>query len=319
MIIALINLSTQALSQNSIKNKNRSFFIPQSTVVAINSNFHWFIYDGFKGKFIDQAYISANIRYNRYIQIVIINKTKYNNSHLHNKFSDVYFNFTKNFKANTRAPIFKYVSFVNLKVGKLEFFPTYSNVQLILENADKFIEPRQIYGACIHTITPFLRDKSLNINLTAHTGDLIYRKVKQELINLNMNYTKLFKYNLGVSVQVGIAEGSRHIVNFAHFLYQPKLKEMQFDFRIGKLPTHDESPYGIHVGFSRRFKYLVIGGYYEKRINQHFKGEIAGVQWNIIGPPKLAKLVSTFNFAYDFNMNTIWMWIPILKIDIKNK
>ena len=134
-----------------------------------------------------------------------------------------------------------------------------------------------------------------------------------------MNYTKIFKYSLGLSTQIGIAQGSQHIVNFAQILYKPKLENLQCDVRIGKLPTYDETPYGIHLGITRRFKYISLGGYYEKRLNQNTKGEIAGVQWNIIEPPKLAKFVSTFNLFYDFNTNTIWMWIPILKINIQYK
>jgi len=315
-IIYLLGIKS-VYSQDSIKKV--PFFIPQTTSFSINSNFHWFINEGIHGKFVDQMYINANLRYNRNLQIVVINKTKLKNDTLQNKFSDIYFNYTNNFKANAKIPIFKYGSYLNLKVGMLEWFPTFTNVQLILENAEKYINPSQIYGGSIISITPLTRDIALNIHLGAHTGDLIYNKLDPELLDLYLNYTKIFKYSLGISTQIGIAQGSKHVVNFAHLLYQPKFEDIQFDVKIGKLPTIDETPYGIHLGFTRKFKYISLGGYYEKRLNQDTKGEIAGVSWSIIGPPKLAKFVSTFNLFYDFNTNTIWMWIPILKIDIRYK
>jgi len=305
---------TFGYSQDSTKHV--PFFIPQSTSFGISSNFHWFLNDGLKGDFTDQMYIQANLKYSRNFEFVIVNKTKSKNGSLQNKFSDIYFNYRNNFKANDKIPIFKYGSFVNLKVGIIEWYPTFTNVQLILENAEKFNNPSQIYGASMVSSTPLTKDKSLNVHLGAHTGDLINNNLNAELLDLYMNFTKIFKYNLGVSAQVGIAQGSKHVVNFAHLLYQPKIEKVQFDIKMGKLPTNDQTPYGIHLGATRKFKYISLGGYYERRLDQNTRGEIAGISWNIIGPPKLAKFVSTFNLFYDFNTNTIWMWIPLLKIDI---
>ena len=317
IIITYFSGITIVFSQDSIR--KTPFFIPKISSLNINSNFHWFINDGINTNFTDQMYIRANFKYSYKFELVVINKTKLKNDTLQNKFSDIYFSYRNNFKANAKIPIFKYGSYLNLKVGILEWFPKFTNVQLILENAEKYINPSQIYGGSINSVTPLTRDRALKINLSAHTGDLINKELDPEILDLFLNYTKIFKYNLGVSTQIGIAQGSKHVVNFAHLLYKPKLENMQFDVRIGKLPTIDETPYGIHLGITRKFKYISLGGYYEKRLNQDTKGEIAGVSWSIIGPPKLAKFVSTFNLFYDFNTNTIWMWILILKIDIQHK
>ncbi len=306
---------TLSFSQDSTK--HTPFFFPKSISFAASSNFHWYLNDGLKGDFTDQMYLQANLKYGRNLDFVIINKTKSRNGSVNNRFSDVYFNYRNNLKANANRPIFKYGLFLNLKIGVIEWYPTFTNVQMILENAEKFINPSQIYGGSIVSTIPITSDRSLNVHLGAHSGDLIHNnKLDAELLDLYLNYTKVFKYNLGVSAQIGIAQGSKHVVNFAHLLYQPKLEKVQFDVKMGKLPTIDQSPYGIHIGATRNFKYISLGGYYERRIDQNTKGEIAGVTWNIIGPPKLAKFVSTFNLFYDFNTNTIWMWIPLLKIDI---
>lgn len=304
-------------SQDTIE--KMPFLIPQTTSFNVNSNFHWFISDGINTNFTDQMYVRANLKYSRNFELVVINKTKLKNDTLQNKFSDIYFSYRNNFKANEEIPVFKYGSLMNIKVGILEWYPSFTNVQLILENAEKYMNPPQIFGGSINSNTPLTRDRSLIINLGAHTGDLINKKLDPELYDLNMNYTKIFKYNLGISAQVGIAQGSQHLVNYAHILYQPKLEKMQIDVKIGKLPAYDVTPYGIHLGVTRKFKYISLGGYYEKRLNQNINGEIAGITWSIIGPPKLAKFVSTFNFFYDFNTNTIWMWIPIMKIDIQHR
>lgn len=306
-----------AKAQDSIK--KLPFFIPRSTTIDLNTNFHWFMHKGLNSKWTDQMYINARFKYTRNIDIVIVNKTKSVNDKLENTFSDIYINYRNDFKANDKIPLFKYGSYLDLKIGMLEWFPTFTNVQLILENVDKYINPSHIYGGSVLSRTPLTRDKSLNFQLAAHTGDLIYNDLDPELLDLYLNYTKIFIYKLGISAQIGRAQGSKDFVNFAHIIYQPKLEEIQMDIKVGKLPTYEETPYGFHIGFSRNFKYISLGGYYEKRIDQNTKGNIAGVQWSIIGPPKLAKFVNTFNVFYDFNTTTLWMWIPIIKIDIQHK
>ena len=317
IILAYLSGTTIVFSQDSIK--HTPFFIPQSLSFNVNSNFHWYVNDGINTNFTDQMFVRADLKYSRNFDLIIINKTKSYNSDLQNRFSDAYFNYRNNFKADASIPIFRYGSYLDLKVGVIEWYPTFTNVQLILENAEKFLNPPQIYGGSLVSRTPLTNDRSLNVHLSAHTGDLINHKLDPQLLDLYLNYTKLFKYQLGISTQVGIAQGSKHVVNFAQILYQPKLENMQLDFKLGKLPTYDETPYGIHLGFTRKFKFISLGGYYERRLDQNTKGEIAGVQWSIVGPPKLAQLVSTFNLFYDFNTNTVWMWVPLIKIDISYK
>ncbi len=318
LLFSILFLCKQTVcAQDSLKNV--PFFIPQTTSLNVNSNFHWFISESTEKKLVDQIYIRAKIKYSKNIQFIVTNKIKYKNYKWQNKISDIYLNYTNTFNDKNKFFFLKNGTYLNLKIGKQEWHPTYTNVQLILENAEQFVNPSQIYGGSIILKMPLTKEKSLNFNFSAHTGDLIYNNLAAEILDIYLNYTKILEIKLGMSAQIGIAQGSKHIVNFAHLLYQPELEKIKFDIKLGKLQTYDETPYGIHIGLKRKFKYLSLGGYFEKRINQNTKGNIAGIQWNIIGPPKLAKFISTFNFTYDFNTNTVWMWIPIIKIDIQHK
>jgi hypothetical protein len=305
------------LSQDSVKSV--PFFVPQATSFEVSTNFHWVTHDGIKDKFIDQMYINAYFKYIHGLQIVVTDKTKSVNGETKSRFSDIYITYTDNFRANANIPVFKYGLYLNVKAGMQEWIPTFTNTQLILENAEKYINPQEIYGGSIVCSAPVTRDRAFSIYFGAHTGDVVHHYTDPELLNLYASYTKMSRFNLGLSAQVGIAQGSRHIVNFAHLLYQPKFEELQCDIKAGKLPTVDAAPYGIHMGVKRDFKYISIGGYYEKRLYQNTRKQIAGISWHIIGPPKIAKFISTFNLFYDFNTNTVWMWIPFLKVDVQHR
>lgn len=277
------------------------------------------MYKGFKGNWADQMYFNGKFKFSKEIDIALVDKTRLIDGKFSNKLTDAYISYTKTFKTNKKIPVFNQGFNLNVRIGMFEWFPTYTNVQLILENADKFINPAAVYGGSIIIKIPAFKDKSLNIQFSAITGDVIFNKIKPQLLDLYANYTKIFKYNIGISVQAGIAEGSMQLLNFAELLYQPKLEKIELDIRAGKLPTYDDSPYGIHIGFTRKFKYIMLGGYYEKRYKQNTRGQIAGFQWGIVGPPKLVKVFSTFNIFYDFNTTTLWMWIPVIKIQFQHK
>ena len=315
----LMYLISMAYSLAQTPAKQTPFFIPQSATFSANANFHWYLNDGIDANICDQIHLRAELKYRNNLSLVILNKTNFKGNYRNNKFSDIYFAFFKSFRSNKKIPVFKYGTSLNLKVGVIEWYPSFTNVQLILENAEKFINPPQIYGGSLVSVTPLTNNKALTFHFGGHTGNLINHTLDAELLDFYLNYTKVIKYDLGVAVQAGRAQGSQHIVNFANITYQPKLENLKFDIKAGKLPSVDQSPYGVHLGIVRTFKYIALGGYYEKRIDQHTRSEIAGIYWNIIGPPKLAKLISTFNLFYDFNTNRIWMWVPLIKLNIKYK
>lgn len=297
--------------------QKRSVFLPQQATFNNNLNFRWFLNDGFNAQFIEQMYNGVRFQFSNNIDVFVQHKTFFAGDSVRHVLSDVRLSYYKLFTPSDNIPVLSNGAILDVKLGMFEWFPTYSNVQQIIENADKFIYPSKIYGGSILLNSPLTKDQSLRFQFAAHSGDLINKELDPELLDVFLNYTRLFKYEIGVSAQVGQAQGSQHVVNYAHLLFQPKIEKLSFNVKLGKLPTYDNTPYGFHIGLSREFKYVLLGGYYERRLNQDTKGHIAGFSWHIKGPPALAKFVSTFSFIYDINSNTVWMWIPLLKIDIQ--
>ncbi len=295
-----------------------SMFKPYRTVLDISSNFHWRLSDGINTNFVDKVKISARMIINQNFQFVFENKVRYQDKTIKNKFADFFLKYSKRIKPDFEIPLFNYGARLDIQLGIIEWIPTYTNIQLILENAEQFVNPYHIYGATLKSTTPLNAGNDLNLHFDAHTGDLLYNDIDAEIVNLFLDFRKTFKYQIGADIQAGHAQGSQHALNFAYIFYAPEVENVSFTFKTGKLPSYDESPYGIHLGFMRRFKYIAVGAYYEKRIDQNTEGEIAGISWSIIGPPELAKLVSTFSFHYDFNMDTIWMWLPLFNMSMRH-
>ncbi len=295
-----------------------SMFSSYTTILDISSNFHWRLADGINTNFVDKFKLNARFIFNKNIQFVFEDRIRYENKNIKNKFADFYLNYTKRIKPNFEIPLFNYGTRLDIKLGIIEWIPTYTNIQLILENAEQFVNPSHIYGATLKSTTPLNAGNDLNLHFDAHTGDLLYNDIDAEIVNLFLDFRKTFKRQVGADIQAGLAQGSQHTLNFAYIFYTPQVENVSFTIKTGKLPSYDESPYGIHLGFMRKFKYIAVGAYYERRIDQNTKGEIAGISWSIIGPPALTKLVSTFNFYYDFNMDTIWMWLPLFNMSIRH-
>jgi hypothetical protein len=120
-------------------------------------------------------------------------------------------------------------------------------------------------------------------------------------------------------MQFGIAQGCPEYINYAYLKYLPQWEKIHFTFKLGYLPTYGETPWGIHMGLYRNFKYIRLGGFYERRLNQNTTGEIGGITFGIIGPPKLAKFLRNFNVHFLLNSNKIWMMIPVVQLKIQHK
>lgn len=102
---------------------------------------------------------------------------------------------------------------------------------------------------------------------------------------------------------------------FVH--YSPTLfGDLRIDLRAGKLPGMDQTPYGARISLEKPFKYVALGGYYERRLNQPAGRQIMGFSWRVISPPILAKLMGTFLLAYDLRTNALRATIPFIKMNI---
>src|SRR5262245_49596597 len=102
--------------------------LPSSTTINASTNFHWFMFEGLNGNWIDQMYITGRMKYSDHIDLVIVNKTKFMGSRTFNKFSDIYLNYSNSFKPSEKFPIFKYGSYLDIRAGMFEWYPTYTNI-----------------------------------------------------------------------------------------------------------------------------------------------------------------------------------------------
>lgn len=317
VLVSLVLMSCSLYSRDSLG--TRSPFLPLESGINSRLGFRWFLNDGFNARFIEQSYNGLEVSFKHNISLTVQHKTFFRDDAIHHHLSDLRVSYRKLFTPEDNIPILEYGTFLYVKAGVFEWFPTHTNVQQIIENAEAYITPPIIYGGSGYLRAPLLKDRSLQMYLGAHSGDLINNEAEAELFNAFLHYEKTVIFNLGVSARAGKAQASKHLVNHAYLFYRPKMEKLSLDIQAGKLPAYDQSPYGIHLGMYRDFKYVRLGGYYQRRLNQQTKGEIAGVSWNITGPPRLAKIVNSFNIIYDFNTNTIWMWMPLLKLDIEYK
>lgn len=292
------------------------FFVPQSTSFYASSSIRLSFKPG-KNFSVDNMNLGLILKYSDKVQVNIINRTNAPDELNQYEFTDINLQFSNNFQ--TKKTLLKYGSSINVKLGKALWFPMFTNELLVFENAERYINPAQIIGGTYISKTLLTEDSAICFNLAAHTGDIVNHTIDAEVYDYNLSYSKTFKWNLGFTAQAGKAFGSNHLVNYAYIKYEPKSEKLEFDIRAGKLQALDETPYGIHCGIKRVFTHLTIGGYFEKRINQKQHDVIAGLSWGFTGDSFWSKLFSNFNIIYDFSSSTLWMWLPIIKINIQNK
>ncbi|MCX6841243.1 MAG: hypothetical protein NTX53_03015 [candidate division WOR-3 bacterium] len=229
-----------------------------------------------------------------------------------NGLTELFFRYSKKF------PILPYGLQVRAKAGKVEWYPIFTDPELIIENFDLYLHPKSIYGVNLTTDVPLTSRGYLNAHVDFSSGDLSSAKPIPTFKNAFLRFTPgLFIKDLGLSAQVGRTEGTRHIVSEAFVHYSPTiLGDLKLDFRVGKLPGKDQTPYGARISLERPFKYIALGGYYERRLNQPAGRQIMGFSWRIISPPWLARFMSTFMVSYDTNTNTLWANIPLIAASI---
>lgn len=205
---------------------------------------------------------------------------------------------------------------LDAKAGKLEWYPNFSDMQFIVENIDLYEEPPSMYGASLRLTIPLNKKESLYAHFGGYSGDLSADKIEPELKDAYLRVTpELFK-DVGLKAQIGQSEGTKHLVKEAYLSYAPTFfGNLTLDTRIGKLAGRDETPYGIHLGISRKFKYIELGGYYERRLEQDPDTEhILGFYWTILAPEPLVKFINEFHIMYDTNSDTLHFTIPFLRV-----
>ncbi|MBN2466127.1 hypothetical protein JXD38_10955 [candidate division WOR-3 bacterium] len=220
---------------------------------------------------------------------------------------------------SAKLPVPPYGLRAIVKAGKLERYPRFSDIELVMENWDAYLHPVRFYGADLSLDMPLVRSGWLNAHADGISGDLASSRPEPHLYNAFLRLTPdLFVKDLGLTAQVGLNEGTDDLVSEAVVRYSPTVfRDLKVDLRAGRLPGRDETPFGARISAWKPFKYIALGAYYERRLNQPAETQYLGFSWRIIGPPWLARFMNTFLICYDTNNNTLWAHIPFVEVDIR--
>lgn len=306
------------LSQTCFTQRSDFFLKPRALTLYANGNGMWEISEGVSGQWMDFLRIRGQLLLGWHLSLVAEDITRiYKNGPVVNELAQAYVQYSNAVSHKRKFPLFRYPTLITISTGKLVWYPTFRDPRLIAENIDLFKDPVSFYGISADLNMPLLRDRSLSIRISGHTGDLIGNATGPQLENLYVNFRHAIYKKFGIAVQVGIAQGSQHVINYAYLYYVPKIEQLQIGLKAGKLVSLDAIPYGFEISIERRFKYIAIGGYYQRRINQrsYFEqqkegSQIFGFTWRITGPPKLKYIFDTYQFIYDSNTQTFRFIIP---------
>lgn len=204
---------------------------------------------------------------------------------------------------------------INIRAGKLEYYPSYTDLRLIIDNIDLFTNPAPYYGGMINT--NIILDKKLNFgaNLSANIGSF-NSSFQSRITNAYLEFRPTFNKNFGLDVSAGKFEGTLYAFNEAAFKLNTKYKDIfQFTVKAGKLVGIDETPYGLQLGLEGYFKYVMLGASFERRLNQMNDVRYIVFYWRIINPPEATEFINSFNLIYDTNNDVLRFNIPFLTIN----
>lgn len=304
--------------------EKRKVFLPLKSVLTVRTNIHWNLEKSFGDDEWDNVIQELQFQYRLFftekIHLSVRNELDLRGDEAQNSITQFKLIYRNRFQFENNKGLFRHGIQSYFDIGRLQWRPRFTNLQLILENADLFFNPIEFWGASTDIRIPFFKQQLLKFRFRARSGDLLFQDDIDPLVqDTYFTLQKFHKKVIGLEAQFGKAQGSQHLINFAHITLRPKWEDLQFTFKLGKLPSYDESPYGIHIGLRREFTYIALGGFYERRIEQQTEDNIAGFYWNIIGPPKVVEVVRAFQFSYSFNTNSIIVFIPFVKVNIQHK
>jgi len=296
--------------------RRRSPWLPRSLTIESSGAGKW----AFGREIgIDEVRLGSVLGFGRNLSLVAVAKSrvgtdaKWNDwDKRENGLTELFFQYYR------RLSILPYGLQFRAKAGKVEWYPIFTDPELIIENMDLYLHPKSIYGVNLTTDVPLTSKDYLNAHVDFSSGDLSSAKPIPTFNNAFLRFTPgLFIKDLGLSTQIGRTEGTMHIVSEAFVHYSPTFfGNLEVDFGLGKLPGHDSTPYGARIAVERSFKYVALGGYYEWRLGQPKGERFMAFSWRIISPPQLARFMSTFHVMYSVGTNTLWAAIPFVEASI---
>ena len=290
-------------------------------ILDINGGGVWEMGSDKSGISVEELRLSGQFFFTSRISMGVMNKTRFRqNSKTTNDFTQVYAQYTAFLKNSKKTGLWRMPSVVNLKAGWLEWIPRYKDPKLIVENLDRYMFPESFYGLDLNIVSPI---DAQNHYVCYFNGILkdVFDKNSIEIPNAYLSVNQPVYKNLSLCMQVGKMTGAQHIVNHAYLQYKPSFGQLTFRLKAGKLPALDQSPYGVEVGFERPFKYIAIGGYYQRRIDQQNNPrvgdkQIFGFSIRIIKPKLLKDIFDAYNFIYDTNTEKLRFQIPVMSSEI---
>jgi hypothetical protein len=318
ILFFFVSLGFKELYSQKIENEYLNF-APQSLRTSLSA-------DGKIGfSKTDPAFGINQIRWNTYLtlknNVVLgaeVKSNKGNDAYWYEfnnrttKLSQLYLQYSNTYK------VFSFDFTFNMRFGKLEYYPSYTEPQLILDNIDQYLNPPSFYGALLSADAMFWRPINLEGHFNANSSDIKNDFYKANINDAYLSINPETKFKLGARVSAGRIQGTKYGVNEAYLYYSPSIQKIiKLDARIGKLPGLDETPYGVRIGGEGYFKYFALGAYYERRINQRNDEKYIGFYWRIINPPELVGFLNSYQIIYDTNNDILRFNIPFLTLNIK--
>ena len=202
----------------------------------------------------------------------------------------------------------------------MRWLPKYTDMVLVSEKFyDDFFNPDNstFVGFGAGFSVPLLKKNRLVAKFNGISGDVFEHGIPASIKDAYLQGNLPINFNISFFAQVGIADGFQHFVNCAFLQYKPSYENLAFDFKLGKLPAYDKTPYGLSIQVSRKFNYVELGAFYQLRIDQDPKmPQIAGFTFRFIKPKKLVGLWNTYSFWYNFYENSFMFNVPLLKFNI---
>ena len=313
------------------------WLLPESSTAALSTNLRYGV--SMRYAALDQLRLRVRSDFNEHWKLSVLNETR---SYLRggaeriradsivNRFRQVYLEYVHTFTPKLGIPGLEPSIQVKLRLGLVEWQPVFEHPQLVAENADLVFEPESLLGQTFNVDVPLTADRSLRMVLGGHTGDLMggtgpsvhnaFLAFRKPLLSGHPVWAKVI-----LDVQVGRAQRRQHFVNHAHLTYTQVFEQLELTLKAGKLVSLDRMPMGVHLGASRAFKYLTVGGYIEFRwhrgrvVHATEEGPIAGFTWSISGIPKLEKLLRVIRFQYDFRNQLLLVNVPLLQVTMRHK
>jgi hypothetical protein len=309
LILCILSAFSCLYSFTVNQSDSESFWIPNSLTIDLSADGKYSFSDGFG---IDSIRLWNELGFTHRLSLVAVAESRVGiNSEWDewnerdNKLTQVYFRYNRMFS------LLSYGVYTNSKIGMLERYPRFTDPLLIIENHELYFRPERIWGISTGMDARLGSFANLSIHTNLDSGDLSSNKPRPDIPNLYLRFRPEIYTDFGIAGHVGRIEGSKYLVGECFVYYSPTFfEDLETEVRLGKLAGRDETPYGVHFSVKKAFKYVSIGGFYQRRFNQPKGDKILGFYLSFISPKPLVDFMNLYRPTFDTNTNTLRANIP---------